>query len=240
MVSVAMTSYNGLPYIKAQVESVLSNISSGDELIISDDGSTDGTLDYLRSLSDSRIRIFCGPKKGINKNFENAIRHCSGDYIFLCDQDDFWLPHKVEKILGIFSESNCILVEHDAFIVDSEDNVIEQSLFAKRNVQNGVFRNWIKGSFHGCCMAFSKELIPYILPIPDAGYFHDQWIGIVAEHYRKSIFLSEKLIKYYRRGNNNSPDKHLPVNRQIKNRLQLANDLLCQFRRNKQLKGTLQ
>ena len=88
MISVAMTSFNGEKHIKRQIDSILANLDTSDELVISDDGSTDRTIEIIQSLHDNRIVLVYGPKKGINKNFENAIYHCKGDYIFLSDQDD--------------------------------------------------------------------------------------------------------------------------------------------------------
>ena len=77
MISVAMTSYNGEKYIKHQMESVLANLQEDDEVIVSDDGSSDKTLEIIQSFNDSRIKIVLGPGEGINKNFENAIKHCA-------------------------------------------------------------------------------------------------------------------------------------------------------------------
>ena len=96
MISVCMATYNGEKYIRQQICSIISQIGEGDEVIISDDGSTDSTLDTIRSMADSRIRIVKGPcRRSPTLNFENALSHAQGDYIFLADQDDVWLPGKV-------------------------------------------------------------------------------------------------------------------------------------------------
>ena len=89
-ISVAMATYNGEKYIKKQIESILINLNKDDELIISDDGSKDKTLDIIKSIKDKRIKIISGPKQGVIKNFENALNNCTGEYIFLSDQDDIW------------------------------------------------------------------------------------------------------------------------------------------------------
>ena len=98
-ISVCMAVYNGEKYIREQIASILGQLAPGDELIISDDGSSDGTLDEARAFGDARIRLLANQlDRGYSGNFENAIRHAGGDIIFLSDQDDVWLPGRVEKM----------------------------------------------------------------------------------------------------------------------------------------------
>ena len=130
-ISVAMATYNGEKYIKEQLESILRQLNVNDEVVISDDGSTDNTIKIVNDFKDSRIKIICGPKKGIIKNFENAIKNCTGKYIFLSDQDDIWLDNKVNEVLNCFkSDITCVL--HDAKIVDTNLNAIDDSFFKFR------------------------------------------------------------------------------------------------------------
>ena len=89
MISVCMATYNGEKYLREQVGSILTQLGENDELVVSDDGSTDSTIDILKSYNDPRIKIFINTgRHGVNSNFENALRHADGDYIFLSDQDD--------------------------------------------------------------------------------------------------------------------------------------------------------
>ena len=120
---------------------------------------------------DSRIHIVKGPGKGVVRNFENAIRHCNGDIIYLSDQDDIWKPDKVEKVNYAFSNPEVKAVLHDAEIVD-ENGVATgaASLFSIRGSRAGILKNLLKNSYVGCCMAFRKELIPIICPIPNEMY----------------------------------------------------------------------
>ena len=103
-VSVAMATYNGEKYIKEQIDSILNNLEKSDELIISDDGSKDGTIKIIQEYQkkDSRIKLYDGPKNGVKQNFANAIKNCSGEYIFLADQDDIWNDKKVEKVFPLY------------------------------------------------------------------------------------------------------------------------------------------
>ena len=117
MISVCMATYNGERYLREQVDSILRELGEGDELVISDDGSTDSTLDIIKSFGDVRIKIFHNEgHHGVNGNFENAISKSTGDYIFLSDQDDVWIEGKVKECLEALGDSDLVL--HDAMIVE--------------------------------------------------------------------------------------------------------------------------
>lgn len=126
MITVCMATYNGEKYIEEQLESVLMQLHSNDEVIISDDGSGDSTVDLIRTFNDPRIRLLVGNNFfSPTQNFENALKYAKGDYIFLCDQDDVWLPDKVESMLQYLLQYD--LVVSDCKVVDAELNVISQS-----------------------------------------------------------------------------------------------------------------
>lgn len=232
-VSVAMATYNGEKYIKEQIKTILNNLDDKDELVISDDGSSDMTIEIINKINDKRIKLLEGPRKGLKKNFENAIKNTTGDVIFLSDQDDIWMENKVEKVLECFNNNNYILIQHDAVVVDENDKVIYESFAEHRKVKTGVIKNLIKNSYHGCCIAFRKELIKEILPIPDNVYLHDEWIGIVAELNGKTYFLDEKLIKYRRHSENTSSFKHLPVKEMFLNRVNYTKEIY-KYNKNKE------
>ncbi len=202
-VSVAMATYNGERYIREQLETILVQLDKNDEIIVSDDGSTDRTLEIVKGLGDKRIKIIDGPKNGIKQNFANAIMNSTGDFIFLADQDDVWMPNKVAIVREAFRKNNCTCVVHDAEVFDSASNkIIEPSFFAWRKSGKGIFKNIWKNTYIGCCMAFRKEMKKYILPIPNNIKMHDQWIGILCEKHGKSVFIPDILLKYRRHGGN--------------------------------------
>lgn len=226
-VSVAMATYNGEKYIKEQIESILANLEINDELIISDDGSTDNTINIIKSYKDNRIILLNGPRKGVKKNFENAIRACKGKYVFLSDQDDVWECNKIDEVLKAFQENDCTLVIHDAEVVDDKLQTINESFFEYRKCGAGILKNIYKNTYIGCCMAFDRNITENILPIPDDVEMHDQWIGVVNEiRYTKSLFLNKKLIKYRRHNNNTSKLEHYGFVRMIKNRVILIKRLI--------------
>ena len=224
MKSVAMAFYNGAKYIDEQIRSILDNMEETDELIISVDDASDGSETILKNWvqNDQRIRMIKGPGKGVVKNFENAIRHCNGDIIYLSDQDDIWKPDKVEKVNYAFSNPEVKAVLHDAEIVD-ENGVATgaASLFSIRGSRAGILKNLLKNSYVGCCMAFRKELIPIICPIPNEMYMHDYWIGTAAEYMGKVCFLDKPLIGYRRHSSNVTQMTHGSIRFMIKKRIDI-------------------
>ena len=122
MISVCMATYNGEKYIREQVESILCQLGPEDEIVISDDGSKDHTIQMVDSL-DKRIKVFLNEgKHGVVPNFENALKHSSGDYIFFSDQDDIWSPDKVERCLHALEDSD--LVVHNSRVFQYRARVL--------------------------------------------------------------------------------------------------------------------
>ena len=231
-ISVAMATYNGEKYIKEQILSIVNQLKSEDELIISDDGSTDRTLKIIKALAKkySQIKILDGPRKGVKANFNNAILHCSGKYIFLSDQDDIWLDKKVETVLKSFKKNDCVCVVHDAYVKDKKlKETLIDSFYNHRKSAPGILKNIYKNRYLGCCMAFSKHLKNVILPIPDNIEMHDQWIGIMCERYGKSIFIKDKLIYYRRHDENVSSMDHYPLSKMLRNRWILIKEFIIRI-----------
>lgn len=222
-ISVAMITYQGEKYIREQLDSILACLLEEDEIVISDDGSGDGTraiiAEYMQK--DARIRLIEGPRKGVKANVENALRACEGRYLFLADQDDVWMPEKVEKVLRELWKPEVGLVVHDAIVMDGEcKEVILDSFYSLKGSGAGVVKNIWRNTYIGCCMAFKRELLEEVLPIPSYIEMHDQWIGVINDKLKRgTTFLPDVLIKYRRHGDNASGMSHYGVPRMIKNRL---------------------
>lgn len=221
--SVALAAYNGETYIEEQITSILQNLREGDEVVVSDDGSTDGTRDIVRDLAkeDGRVRLIDGPCNGLIKNFENAIAACDGDVVFLSDQDDVWHADKVEAVLACFEETGATLVLHDAQMTDNERHVLSPSFFAFRGSRPGYARNLWKNSYIGACIAFKKELLTVALPFDNRIPMHDQWLGLLAEKRGTVAFLPKVLIDYRRHEGTVTKDHHGKVSAMISNRLNM-------------------
>ena len=202
MISVCIASYNGCKYMKEQLISILSQLSCDDEIIVSDDGSCDGTLEIVSNMEDSRIKeVLNIEKHGVVPNFENAIKYASGDYIFLCDQDDLWVENKVKTCVEALQSVD--LVVHNSLLMDGVGNVSDIDFFSLRKSTAGYWKNLYKNSFIGCCMAFRREILDYVLPFPEHILWHDMWIGLMVEKKGKTMFIEDKLL-YYRRHDNNA------------------------------------
>lgn len=200
-ISVCIATYNGAKYIGDQLRTISEQLREIDEIIISDDGSTDGTVDIVKGLNDDRIKIYTDQKfRNPIYNFENAIKKASGDIIFLSDQDDVWLPGKVDKMMTSLEKHD--LVVSNCFIGDDDLNIIRNSYFEWRNSKTGLLVNLWRNSYLGCCMAFDRKILEKILPFPSNIPMHDMWIGVVAEWYYSPCFLDEKLMIYRRHYNN--------------------------------------
>lgn len=228
MISVCMATYNGERYIRQQLDSILSNLSKEDELIISDDGSTDATVSIINKymIKDHRIRLVMGPKRGLVANFENALRYAKGQYIFLSDQDDIWSDNKVSVVMRYLKKSSVTMVVHDCNIIDEEGNVIDSSFFGLRNSASGFMHNLIKNSYIGCCMAFKRDLLDVALPIPPDIPWHDEWLGLINEIIGETIFIPNILFSYRRHKDNVSSMKHSSLKNMIVIRYIFLKELL--------------
>ncbi len=196
-----MSTYNGEKYLKRQMDTILEQLEQDDELVISDDSSTDGTIEIIKSYKDERIRLFANNLfKSPVYNLEFALKQAQGEYIFLSDQDDIWLPGRVQKVKERLQEND--LVVCNASIVDQDEKVIHESYFSWKGSGPGFWKNLKKNSFLGCSMALNRKVLNAVLPFPRYVIMHDVWIGLVAESIGKVLFLDEKLIMYRRHADN--------------------------------------
>ncbi|WP_131536266.1 glycosyltransferase [Pedobacter nototheniae] len=218
MISVCITTYNGEGFIIKQLDSILMQLEQKDEIIISDDGSTDNTIRLIKSLEDSRIKILNHvpkPEKRYKfnlttRNIENAILKAEGDIIILADQDDVWNQNRISVVKELLLVHD--LVVNDCEIMDERGGVIAPSYFVKIKPTDSLFKNLISGRYLGCCMAFKRDCLKYALPFPKLPVPHDIWIGMVAKIFNNVYFTSEKLVKYRRHGANLSASSELSEN----------------------------
>ena len=204
MISVCIATYNGERFLKRQVTSILSQIDVKDEVIVADDGSVDNTLTILRDLDDPRIRIVDGAHRhSPTWNFEKALKEARGEYIFLSDQDDVWMPEKVAVTMRYLQQYDCVV--SDNVTVAADDSVISDSFYAVNNTRPGKYYNLLlKNGYLGCCMAFRRNVLDAALPFPADIPMHDIWIGNVAAFKYSVCFIPDKLMHYNRHGDNAS------------------------------------
>jgi len=209
--SVAMCTYNGALYLQEQLDSIAAQTRLPDELVVCDDSSNDVTLQILedfQKMAPFSVRVYHNEARlGPTKNYEKAIILCSGDIISLSDQDDLWMPQKLERLersLEDYPEANYVF--SDALVVDEMLRFLGYSMWKRvsftarkrRRFENGrQLQVLLKCNIvTGATMAFRAELCDWILPIPDQ-WVHDAWISLIASAAGAiGIFIREALIKY--------------------------------------------
>lgn len=204
MISVCIATYNGEKFLKEQLDSILVQLEENDEVIISDDSSSDDTLRLIRSLKDKRIRVLANQHfRSPIYNFENALRSAGGDHIFLSDQDDIWLPQKVKTMLYYLNRGNDLIVSNCKIVTENLEP-FNDSYFQLNKSGPGIVKNLLKNSYMGCCMAFNKRLLQACLPFPSYLPMHDSYIGLMAELKFKVQFIKDPLILHRKHASNNS------------------------------------
>lgn len=209
-ISVALCTYNGSRFLSEQLESIARQTRIPDELIISDDRSSDDSAEIARKFADSAqfpVTILVNERNlGSTANFSQAVAACSGDVIAFSDQDDVWLPHKLARMESEFDAPDVGLVFSNATLTDERLKPIGMTMWRE------VFRPHDRRIFAagkartvllqynvvtGATMAFRSTLRPAILPIPKLYEFiHDAWIALVASLSSTLRMIPAPLIKY--------------------------------------------
>lgn len=207
-ISVAMAAFNGEDFILDQLKSIANQTVLPDEIVICDDGSNDATVKILEEFAkhaqfDVKI-ILNDTRIGLVKNFEKAISHCSGEYIFLSDQDDVWFKNKISAIIKVFESSkNTLLVIHDCIPTDSGLNPTVNSLFENTLRLHGRDSELIMG----CCTSFRRSLMDLTVPFPNSVHYlhcHDGWLHYASDAIDARLIHSLPLMFYRRHDANTS------------------------------------
>lgn len=219
-ISVAIAAYNGEKYIYKQLQSICEQTIKPDEIVISDDNSTDGTVDIIKNFKekyfDIEFKIIRNNSgKGFAKNFINAILNTSGDFIFLSDQDDIWNLNKIEEYILcinkyqtklVFSDVNYIDVnDHDIvkkFVFNSKFSFyIDSSILQKEYIQYD-FGNVAKNlNLPGMTFAFASDLRDQITELCKSDLlsnitYHDVLISYLGVRSCPIIYINKKLVNY--------------------------------------------
>ena len=213
-IDVLLTTYNGEKYIREQVESILNQTYKNIRLVISDDCSTDKTVEILKEYEkkDDRVVLYSQKKNlGYVKNFEFLLTKVENDLYMLSDQDDVWLPEKIEKSLEKLKKEDADLVFGDLEVVDENLNTIFPSfgdfMLLNRKIKKYIHTykvNYLYNCVTGCTVLSKKKFIEKMLPFPNNSKYliHDHWLGLVVSLNGKLAYVEEKYIKYRQHGKN--------------------------------------
>lgn len=204
-VSIALATYNGAEFIREQLESFALQTRLPDEVVVCDDGSSDATLDIVRQFAQKAsfpVYVWSNSRNlGVTQNFSRALEYCTGDLIFLSDQDDVWFPRKLEKICAVASKKPSVLLfMNNAEIVDrylDGQGVTKLGQFDSAGIERASF-------VMGCCMALRQELVDLAVPIPSGCDSHDDWISLISRAMNSKVVVDEPLQFYRIHGRNES------------------------------------
>lgn len=233
--SVCMAAYNGALHIEEQIRSILAELGSHDELVVVNDASTDATSDIVKAIGDARIRLTdAGTNAGYVRTFERALTQARGEYVFLSDQDDIWIPGRVELMVSALQHhrmvaSNCRHIEGPQGRFHEIRLRAEDSPRRVRNIVGilvGYRLHW------GCAMAFRRELLSQILPFPaHMTESHDQWIALVGNMNRSITYLEADTILHRLHGQNLTPAGMRGLSKILRARVAFIKNIAVAWRR---------
>jgi glycosyltransferase involved in cell wall biosynthesis len=213
-VDILLAIYNGEKYLRKQLDSVLNQTYSNIKIIIRDDGSTDSSKNILEEYSNyTKIKIVKDNlgNLGVTQNFNELVKHSNANYIAFCDQDDIWLPEKIEKsILKIKEQENksinsIVMTYSDMKVIDKYDTITHLSFWKLAYLHPKYFvfsRLLMQNIPHGCTILMNKNLKEIAFPIPENAILHDHWLSLVVSVFGKSIPIFEPLMLIRNHGEN--------------------------------------
>lgn len=216
--TILLATYNGAQHLPAQLDSLLAQTCADWRLMARDDCSTDATpailADYQARFPD-RISIVPGDGRNLGPcgNFAALMAAAASDYFMFCDQDDVWLPEKIERTLAAMRElegshgsGKPLLVHTDLAVTDERLTVVEPSLWRYQHTDPAhstrLNRLLVQNYATGCTMLFNRAARDLALPIPTAAMMHDWWLALVTAAFGQVGFVDTPLVLYRQHGLN--------------------------------------
>lgn len=248
-ISVVMTTYNGEKYIKEQLDSIIRQTCTPNEIIIADDCSSDSTVNIVKSYNNKTdieiINYVNNHNLGYIQNFKNAISKARGEYIFLCDQDDVWNDKKIEKTVKLMKEHNASIACTGFSLIDKDGFVIKDLECYKSDPISG-YCNWsysvkkisinrlVWGNFcPGCTYCFNRDVLNVFNDLKNTELSHDFQLLLIGANHGSAIYIDMPLSKYRLHGANTvgMNNKEAKRSRHIKPRLTRFFDELAEIER---------
>ncbi len=214
MVTVLLAVYNGEKYLAQQIDSILSQTVKDIKIVIRDDGSCDNSVDIINYYCNNYPdKVFClngNPTGSAKQNFAKLLEACDDDYIMFCDQDDVWLPQKVETTLAAMQKSEGgskipVLVHTDLKVVDQNLKVISDSFFEfQKLIQSEITlpRLLVQNYVTGCTVMINRALKEKCKKIPNNCIMHDWWLALVAVIFGRLVCVNESTMLYRQHSDN--------------------------------------
>lgn len=227
-----MTTYNGIRFLPAQLGSILAQLGDRDELVVCDDGSTDGTWEHLTAVAagDSRVRLLRHEtNRGLPATVQDALQATRGGVVFLADQDDVWLPGRRAAVMAAFAADPRVgAVVSEARVVDAGGALLAESFMAtRRGFRSSVPATLVRNRYLGCAMAVRRDVLQRALPIPARVPMHDMWLGAVGSLTTRVAYIPEATVLYRRHGSNLSPSRPAALATRLRWRTDLVIALLA-------------
>ncbi len=229
-VSIAMTTFNAGPFLADQLQSFAVQSRPPDQLVVCDDGSTDGTLDALEDYARRtpfEVRIERNLERlETTPNFERAVSLSDGDVVLLADQDDIWMPDKIETVLGVFRDHpQAGVIFSNGCVVDEDRRSLHYTLWEslwfdaaeQAKVREGrgleVFVRHVVAA--GTTLAFRGLYRDLVLPFPSLRDCHDAWICFLITSVSELCIIDRPLIDYRLHASNQFGLKKLGLREQL-------------------------
>lgn len=204
-ISIALTTYNGAAYLQAQLDSFLLQERQADELVVCDDVSNDRTVEILEGFKKKApfpvLIIINRENLGFTQNFANVISKCTGDLIFLSDQDDIWFPEKISVIEKVFQQNP------DKYLIIHDGELVNENLISDGATKLGQVLSGYGSDDHfitGALSVIRKALVQHALPIPVNIIGHDRWLHSIASLLERRIVVKKSLQLIRRHSSNTS------------------------------------
>ncbi|MDP8265843.1 MAG: glycosyltransferase family 2 protein [Candidatus Aceula meridiana] len=205
MISIALATYNGEKYLREQLDSIYGQTYKDIEVVVCDDCSTDGTMLILKEYENKHgLRVYCNEKNlGYIKNFEKAVLLCRGEYVALSDQDDMWVPQKLETLMKELGHNLLIFSDLSLVAEDGKEIAKSASRYNRVNLRRALaiqymaFRNYI----NGCTILFRRELVKKAVPF-NPHVPHDYWLAMFALNENRLTYVPDQLVKYRQHSDN--------------------------------------
>ncbi len=202
-ISIAMTSYNASRYIGEQLRSFAEQTRLPDELVITDDGSTDATAEIVDAFSREvpfEVRYVRNPVNlGMHANFGRTVSLATGDIVFMSDDDDAWFPEKLATVVAAFdADAGALAIVNDQVIADADGTLTDRTVL--QNVRKLGYGDEHYGT--GACTAMRRSLLDVLLPFPSPGIPYDHWTNHMPYILGVRRLIETPLQMYRRHANN--------------------------------------